>query len=285
MSSPPYDEMRGAEGDIRLHYRSFADWLERTPPEHIAQKRGEAERLFHRVGITFAVYGEQSGTERLIPFDLVPRIIPASEWQRLEAGLVQRVRALNLFLRDIYHEQSILRAGVIPAECVLGNAQYRREMVGVHVPGGIYAHVAGIDVVRAGRGEYFVLEDNLRVPSGVSYMLENRKMMMRLFPELFATRSIRPVHHYPDMLLENLRAVGPTREESPTVVVMTPGMYNSAYFDHAVLAQQMGVELVEGKDLFVNENLVYMRTVRGPRRVDVIYRRVDDDFLDPLAFR
>src|SRR5690349_20732317 len=285
MSSPPYDEMRGAEGDIRLHYRSFADWLERTPPEHIAQKRGEAERLFHRVGITFAVYGEQSGTERLIPFDLVPRIIPASEWQRLEAGLVQRVRALNLFLRDMYHEQSILRAGVIPAECVLGNAQYRREMVGVHVPGGIYAHVAGIDVVRAGGGEYFVLEDNLRVPSGVSYMLENRKMMMRLFPELFATRSIRPVQHYPDMLLENLRAVGPKGIEDPTVAVMTPGAYNSAYFEHAFLAQQMGVELVEGRDLFVQNDTVFMRTTKGPRRVHVIYRRVDDDFLDPLAFR
>jgi len=285
MSSPPYDEMRGAEGDIRLHYRFFADWLERTPPEHIAQKRWEAERLFHRVGITFAVYGEQSGTERLIPFDLVPRIIPASEWQRLEAGLVQRVRALNLFLRDIYHEQSILGAGVIPAECVLGNAQYRREMVGVHVPGGIYAHVAGIDVVRAGRGEYFVLEDNLRVPSGVSYMLENRKMMMRLFPELFATRSIRPVHHYPDSLLENLHAVAPAGEERPTVAVLTPGAYNSAYFEHAFLAQQMGVELVEGQDLFVEDDTVYMRTTRGPQRVHVIYRRVDDDFLDPLAFR
>ena len=285
MSSAAYDEMRAECGDVRLHYRSFADWLERTPPDRIAQKRGEAERLFHRVGITFAVYGEQSGTERLIPFDLVPRIIPASEWQRLEAGLVQRVRALNLFLRDIYHEQSILRAGVIPADCVLGNAQYRREMVGVDVPGGIYAHVAGIDVVRAGGGEYFVLEDNLRVPSGVSYMLENRKMMMRLFPELFATRSIRPVHHYPDSLLENLHAVAPAGEERPTVTVLTPGAYNSAYFEHAFLAQQMGVELVEGQDLFVEDDTVYMRTTRGPQRVHVIYRRVDDDFLDPLAFR
>src|SRR5690349_9363041 len=285
MSSPPYDEMRGAEGDIRLHYRSFADWLERTPPEHIAQKRGEAERLFHRVGITFAVYGEQSGTERLIPFDLVPRIIPASEWQRLEAGLVQRVRALNLFLRDIYHEQSILRAGVIPAECVLGNAQYRREMVGVHVPGGIYAHVAGIDVVRAGRGEYFVLEDNLRTPSGVSYMLEDRKMMMRLFPELFARQAIAPVEHYPDLLLENLRAVAPAGVSDPTVVVLTPGQFNSAYFEHAFLAQQMGVELVDGNDLFTADGHVYMRTTQGRRRVDVIYRRIDDDFLDPKFFR
>ena len=284
LSSPPFDEMRATDGTLRAHYRAFADWLERTPPDRIAQKRGEAERIFHRVGITFAVYGEQSGTERLIPFDLVPRIIPADEWARLEAGLVQRVRTLNLFLKDIYHEQAILRAGIIPSERVIGNTQYRPEMVGVDVPGGIYAHVAGVDVVRAD-GRYYVLEDNLRVPSGVSYMLENRKMMMRLFPELFATRSIRPIQHYPDMLLENLRAVGPTREESPTVAVLTPGAYNSAYFEHAFLAQQMGVELVEGQDLFVQNDMVYMRTTRGPSRVHVIYRRVDDDFLDPLAFR
>jgi uncharacterized circularly permuted ATP-grasp superfamily protein len=285
MSARPFDEMRAPDGVVRPHYRAFADWLERTAADRIAQKRGEAERLFHRVGITFAVYGEQAGTERLIPFDLIPRIIPADEWSRLEAGLAQRVRVLNLFLRDIYHEQSILRAGVIPPERVLGNAQYRREMVGVDVPGGIYAHVAGVDVVRADGGEYFVLEDNLRVPSGVSYMLENRKMMMRLFPELFATRSIRPVQHYPDLLLENLHAVAPAGEERPTVAVLTPGAYNSAYFEHAFLAQQMGVELVEGQDLVVQNDTVYMRTTRGPQRVHVIYRRVDDDFLDPLAFR
>ena len=277
--------MHTPDGVLRPHYRAFADWLERTPPDRIAQKRGEAERIFHRVGITFAVYGEQAGTERLIPFDLVPRIIPAGEWARLEAGLAQRVRTLNLFLRDIYHEQAILRAGVIPTERVLGNSQYRREMVGIDVPGGIYAHVAGVDVVRADGGEYFVLEDNLRVPSGVSYMLENRKMMMRLFPELFATRSIRPVQHYPDLLLENLHAVAPAGEEHPTVAVLTPGAYNSAYFEHAFLAQQMGVELVEGRDLFVQNDTVYMRTTRGPQRVHVIYRRVDDDFLDPIAFR
>ena len=197
----------------------------------------------------------------------------------------QRVHALNLFLADVYHEQKILKAGAIPAERVLGNTQYRREMAGMDVPGGIYAHIAGVDIVRAGAGEYYVLEDNLRVPSGVSYMLENRKMMMRLFPELFATRSIRPVQHYPDMLLENLRAVGPKGEDNPTVAVMTPGAYNSAYFEHAFLAQQMGVELVEGPDLFVQNDTVFMRTTRGPRRVHVIYRRVDDDFLDPLAFR
>jgi len=277
--------MRAPDGAVRAHYRAFADWLDRTPNERIAQKRGEAERAFHRVGITFAVYGEQAGTERLIPFDLVPRIIPADEWCVLEAGLQQRMRTLNRFLHDIYHEREILNAGVIPPERVLENAQYRQEMIGMQVPGGIYAHIAGVDVVRAGEGEYYVLEDNLRVPSGVSYMLENRKMMMRLFPELFETRSIRPIQHYPDVLLENLRAVAPAGEESPTVAVLTPGAYNSAYFEHAFLAQQMGVELVEGQDLFVQNDTVYMRTTRGPERVHVIYRRVDDDFLDPLAFR
>jgi uncharacterized circularly permuted ATP-grasp superfamily protein len=277
--------MRAPDGSVRAHYRAFADWLDRTTPERIAQKRGEAERAFHRVGITFAVYGEDSGAERLIPFDLVPRIIPAHEWRTLEAGLKQRVRTLNLFLHDIYHDQAILKAGVVPPERVLNNSQYRREMVGMQVPGGIYAHIAGVDVVRAGEGEYYVLEDNLRVPSGVSYMLENRKMMMRLFPELFATRSIRPIQHYPDLLLENLRAVAPAGEDRPTAAVLTPGAHNSAYFEHAFLAQQMGVELVEGIDLFVQNDTVFMRTTRGPQRVHIIYRRVDDDYLDPLAFR
>ena len=281
--------MRAADGAVRPHYRPFADWLDRTPPDRIAQKRGEAERAFHRIGITFAVYGNGNGngasSERLIPFDLVPRIIPADEWDTLEAGLKQRVHALNLFLHDVYHDQAILKAGVVPAERVLANGQYRREMIGINVPGGIYAHIAGVDVVRAGEGEYYVLEDNLRVPSGVSYMLENRRMMMRLFPELFATRSIRPIQHYPDLLLENLRAVAPSGEEEPTVAVLTPGAHNSAYFEHAFLAQQMGVELVEGIDLFVQNDTVFMRTTKGPQRVHVIYRRVDDDFLDPLAFR
>ncbi|HVO87512.1 MAG TPA: circularly permuted type 2 ATP-grasp protein [Casimicrobiaceae bacterium] len=285
MSASPYDEMQAPDGGVRAHYRAFADWLTRTPPDRIEQKRGEAERAFHRVGITFAVYGEDSGTERLIPFDIVPRIIPAAEWRTLEAGLKQRVHALNLFLNDIYHDQKILKNGVLPADRVLGNAQYRREMVGMDVPGGIYAHIAGVDVVRAGAGEYYVLEDNLRVPSGVSYMLENRRMMMRLFPELFATRSIRPIQHYPDLLLEKLHAVTPAGTDHPTVAVLTPGAYNSAYFEHAFLAQQMGVELVEGQDLFVQNDTVFMHTTRGPQRVHVIYRRVDDDFLDPLAFR
>jgi uncharacterized circularly permuted ATP-grasp superfamily protein len=241
--------------------------------------------LFHRVGITFAVYGEEAGTERLIPFDIVPRIIPASEWRTLAAGLKQRVRALNAFIKDIYHGQEILQSGRIPAEQVLCNGQYRPEMQGIDVPGGIYAHIAGIDVVRAGQGEFYVLEDNLRVPSGVSYMLEDRKMMMRLFPELFARYSVAPVEHYPDLLLENLRSVAPLGVSDPTVVLLTPGAYNSAYFEHAFLAQQMGIELVEGQDLFVSDEFVYMRTTRGPQRVDVIYRRIDDDFLDPLVFR
>ncbi len=277
--------MRLADGSVRRHYRPFAGWLERTPGGLIARKREEAERAFHRVGITFAVYGEDSGSERLIPFDIVPRIIPAEEWKVLDRGLRQRVQALNAFLHDVYHDQAILAAGVVPRERVLANTQYRPEMQGVDLPGGIYAHVAGVDIVRAGEGEYYVLEDNLRVPSGVSYMLENRKMMMRLFPELFATHLIRPVQHYPDLLLENLRTLAPAGEEAPTVAVLTPGAHNSAYYEHAFLAQQMGVELVEGQDLIVQNDTVYMRTTKGPQRVHVIYRRVDDDFLDPRVFR
>jgi uncharacterized circularly permuted ATP-grasp superfamily protein len=280
-----YDEMRTPEGEVRSHYEAFAGWLARTPPDRIAQKRDEAERAFHRVGITFAVYGEGADTERLIPFDIVPRIIPPAEWKMLDRGLRQRVQALNAFLHDVYHDQTILAAGIVPRDRVLSNNQYRPEMQGMEVPGGIYAHVAGVDIVRAGEGEYYVLEDNLRVPSGVSYMLENRKMMMRLFPELFATQAIRPVQHYPDLLLENLHALAPAGEEAPTVAVLTPGAHNSAYFEHAFLAQQMGVELVEGQDLFVQSDTLYMRTTKGPQRVHVIYRRVDDDFLDPRVFR
>ena len=280
-----YDEMYVADSGVRPHYGEFHNWLNNTPAAHIQQKRTEADLAFHRVGITFAVYGEESGAERLIPFDIVPRIIPAAEWATLEAGLKQRVRALNMFLDDVYHDQKILDAGVIPRQKVLGNSQYRPGMQGVDVPRGIYAHIAGIDIVRAGAGEFYVLEDNLRVPSGVSYMMENRKMMMRLFPELFAKQSIAPVEHYPDLLLENLRAVAPDGVTNPTVVVLTPGMYNSAYFEHSFLAQQMGVELVEGRDLIVKNRVLYMQTTRGPQRVDVIYRRVDDDFLDPDAFR
>ncbi|MBN8443801.1 MAG: circularly permuted type 2 ATP-grasp protein [Thauera sp.] len=281
--------MYDASGAIRPHYQPYAAWLEGTPRQLIDRKRSEADIAFHRVGITFNVYGAEGGKERLIPFDLLPRIIPGEEWRALERGLAQRVRALNAFLGDIYHGQEILRAGRIPADQILNNAQFRAEMKGVDVPGGLYSMIAGIDLVRAagadGKGEFFVLEDNLRVPSGVSYMLENRKMMMRLFPDLFSRYEVQPVDHYPDLLLETLRAVAPTGVLDPTVVVLTPGAYNSAYFEHSFLAQQMGVELVEGQDLFVQDEMLYMRTTQGPRRVDVIYRRLDDDFLDPLAFR
>jgi len=285
MPAPVYNEMASADGAVRGHYRRYDAWLRAQTLEQLAQKQAEADLGFHRVGITFAVYGDQAGTERLIPFDIIPRVIPAADWRRLEAGLRQRVQALNLFIGDIYHDQAILKAGVIPREQILANAQYRPEMQGVKVAGDIYAHIAGIDVVRAGEGRFHVLEDNLRVPSGVSYMLENRKMMMRLFPDLFIENRVAPVAHYPDVLLENLRSVAPADSRDPTAVLLTPGSANSAYFEHAFLAQQMGIELVEGQDLFVEDETVYMRTTHGPQRVDVIYRRIDDDFLDPLAFR
>jgi uncharacterized circularly permuted ATP-grasp superfamily protein len=288
-----YEQLPYQGAAIRNHYKRYDQWLAKQPPEVMRSRREEAEMIFRRVGITFAVYGAKdedgSGTERLIPFDLLPRIIPAHEWESMEKGLVQRVTALNRFIHDVYHGQEIIKAGVVPSEQIFNNAQYRPEMVGVKVPNDVYSHIAGIDIVRApdasGNGEYYVLEDNLRVPSGVSYMLENRKMMMRLFPDLFSQNRVAPVAHYPDLLLETLRASAPPATAEPTVVVLTPGMYNSAYFEHAFLAQQMGIELVEGQDLFVKDDFVYMRTTRGPRRVDVIYRRVDDDFLDPEVFR
>jgi uncharacterized circularly permuted ATP-grasp superfamily protein len=288
-----FDEMQASAVTVREHYRTYERWLAQQPRDAMRARREEAEMIFRRVGITFAVYGAKdedgSGTERLIPFDLIPRVIPAGEWDELERGLAQRVTALNRFIHDVYHEQEILRAGLVPREQILHNAQFRPEMMGVNLPFDVYSNIAGIDIVRAanadGTGTYYVLEDNLRVPSGVSYMLENRKMMMRLFPELFSLHRVAPVAHYPDLLLETLRAVAPSTVSDPTVVVLTPGMYNSAYFEHAFLAQQMGVELVEGQDLFTRDNFVYMRTTQGPKRVDVIYRRIDDDFLDPLAFR
>ncbi|MFN7570182.1 MAG: circularly permuted type 2 ATP-grasp protein [Betaproteobacteria bacterium] len=289
MPTKPFDEMHLPDGTVRASYREFETWLAKQSPESMQNKRAEADLVFRRVGITFAVYGDDAGTERLIPFDVIPRIIPASEWRTLEAGLRQRVKALNLFLRDVYHEQEIVRAGRVPAEQVFKNSQYRPEMQGVDVANDIYSHIAGIDLVRAadskGEGVFYVLEDNLRVPSGVSYMLEDRKMMMRLFPELFSINRVAPIQHYPDLLLDNLRSVAPQGGSDPTVVLLTPGMYNSAYFEHAFLAQQMGIELVEGQDLFVQDGAVYMRTTQGPQRVDVIYRRIDDDFLDPLVFR
>jgi uncharacterized circularly permuted ATP-grasp superfamily protein len=287
--SKPFDEMHLPDGSVRPPYREFHAWLQQQSGELMQKKRAEADLVFRRVGITFAVYGDDAGTERLIPFDVIPRVIPAAEWRQLEAGLRQRVKALNLFVHDVYHAQEIIHAGKVPADQVFKNSQYRPEMHGVEVASNIYSHIAGIDLVRAanaaGEGEFFVLEDNLRVPSGVSYMLENRKMMMRLFPELFSANRVAPVQHYPDLLLDALRSVAPQGADDPTVVLLTPGMYNSAYFEHAFLAQQMGIELVEGQDLYVQDQAVYMRTTRGPQRVDVIYRRIDDDFLDPLVFR
>ena len=288
-----FDEMHAGGTEVRDHYKTYDRWLSRQASDLMRSRREEAEMIFRRVGITFAVYGDKdedgSGTERLIPFDLIPRIIPSAEWREMEKGLKQRVTALNRFLDDVYHDQEILKAGIIPAEPVLNNAQFRKEMVGLNVPGGIYSIISGIDIVRAcnpdGSGTYYVLEDNLRVPSGVSYMLENRKMSMRLFPELFSEHRVAPVAHYPDLLLDTLHAMSPAGVNDPTAVVLTPGMYNSAYFEHAFLAQQMGIELVEGQDLFVKDDFVYMRTTRGPQRVDVIYRRVDDDFMDPEVFR
>jgi uncharacterized circularly permuted ATP-grasp superfamily protein len=286
-----FDEMRVGDS-VREHYKTYDRWLAQQPQDMMRTRRDEAEMIFRRVGITFAVYGDKDageGTERLIPFDLIPRVIPSHEWREMEKGLRQRVTALNRFIHDVYHDQEILKAGVVPLSEIEGNAQFRPEMMGVDVPHNVYSHISGVDIVRAanpdGSGSYFVLEDNLRVPSGVSYMLENRKMMMRLFPELFAENRVAPVAHYPDLLLETLRSVAPHGVNDPMVVVLTPGMYNSAYFEHAFLAQQMGVWLVQGQDLFVKDNFVFMRTTQGPVQVDVIYRRLDDDYLDPKVFR
>jgi len=277
--------MCGPDGAIRPHYRALLDWLHGLAPSEIERKRREADRLFRRLGITFAVYGEAAGAERLIPFDPIPRIIPARAWRTLEQGLRQRIRALNAFLRDIYHRQEIIRAGLIPAEMIFRNPQYRVEMQGIDVPGGVYVHIAGVDVVKTGEDEFYILEDNLRTPSGVSYMLTNRRVMSRLFPELFERQSIAPVEHYPELLLDTLRSVAPDTAREPCVVLLSPGPHNSAYFEHLFLAQQMGIEVVESRDLFVRGRAVYMRTTRGAARVDVIYRRIDDDFLDPLVFR
>lgn len=280
-----FDEMLAPDGGARPAYEQLARWLERLPPDRLRQKHDEASVLFRRLGITFLVYGAEGGSERLIPFDVVPRIFAADEWRLLSEGSVQRVRALNMFLDDLYHDREILAAAIVPGELVLANEEYQPQMHGLDLPRRIYTHVAGIDIVRVSENEFYVLEDNLRSPSGVSYMLENRHVMMRLFPELFADVAVRPVDHYPDELLRNLRAVAPPGVDEPTVVLLTPGRYNSAYFEHAFLADQMGIEIVEGSDLVVRDGLVYMRTTEGPRRVDVIYRRIDDAFIDPLAFR
>ena len=277
-----YDEMYDASGAVRPHYQAFARWLADTPDELLAQRRREADLLFHRAGITFTLYGDAQGTERLIPFDIIPRSIPASEWRIVERGCIQRVQALNMFLADLYHDQRIIKAGIVPAEQVLANEGYQIAMQGLNLHRDLYAHIAGVDLVRDGDGSYYVLEDNLRTPSGVSYMLEDRKMMMRLFPELFAAQRVAPIDHYPNLLLDTLKSSSPL--DNPNVVVLTPGRFNSAYFEHAFLSREMGVELVEGADLFVRDDKLFMRTTAGAKQVDVVYRRLDDAFLDPLAF-
>ncbi|TRO97191.1 circularly permuted type 2 ATP-grasp protein [Glycocaulis profundi] len=282
-----FDEMAGVGGPdrVRESYRALAQWLEEAPADLLAARSRQAELFFRRMGITFAVYGEADAAERLIPFDVVPRIISSSEWLELEAGLVQRVTALNLFLKDIYGPQECLKAGIIPPELVLTNPHYRPEMAGKRPPRDVWVHIAGVDLIRTGEDGFYVLEDNARTPSGVSYMLENREMMMRLFPDLFSEYPVRPVETYTDMLLASLKASAPESAGSePNVVVLTPGPFNSAYYEHSFLADKLGVELVEGSDLYVDDGRVLMRTTEGPQRVDVIYRRVDDDYLDPLAF-
>ena len=271
---------------VRPAYAKLVEWVERTPIEVLAQKQAEAEALFRRIGITFAVYGEGGDTERLIPFDLMPRVFTEAEWRKLERGVKQRARALNAFLFDVYHRAEIIRAGVIPADLVFRNEAYEAAVVGIDPPGGVYSHIVGIDLVRTGPEDFFVLEDNCRTPSGVSYMLENREIMMRMLPELFRSSRILPVDHYPDLLRRTLASVAPQKcEGEPVSVVLSPGSFNSAYYEHSFLSDQMGIELVEGQDLFVDGDFVYMRTTEGPRRVDVIYRRIDDSFLDPLCFR
>ncbi|MCW5689785.1 MAG: circularly permuted type 2 ATP-grasp protein, partial [Pseudolabrys sp.] len=282
-----FDEMKGHDGAaVRPAYGELDRWLKEVPPDVLDYRRREAELIFRRIGITFAVYGEADATERLIPFDVIPRIMAASEWRTLEKGLTQRVNALNLFIKDVYGSRDILRAGIVPEDMIFRNPAFRPEMNGQSVPHDIYVHIAGIDIIRVDADTFYVLEDNARTPSGVSYMLENREIMMRLFPELFSRHRIAPVENYPDELLATLKSVAPVAaRREPNVVLLTPGVYNSAYYEHSFLADKLGVELVEGRDLFVKDEVVYMRTTQGPQRVDVIYRRVDDDFIDPLAFR
>ncbi|MBV2358597.1 circularly permuted type 2 ATP-grasp protein [Thalassococcus sp. CAU 1522] len=280
-----FDEMWGAGGALRDPYMQFHRWFDAEDPRHLHRKSREAEELFRLTGITFNVYGRDEAEERLIPFDIIPRIISGTEWQRLTKGIEQRITAINAFLHDIYHKQEIIRAGRIPLEMVSRNDAFLPHMIGVAPPGGIYTHIVGIDLVRTGPDEFFVLEDNARTPSGVSYMLENRETMLQMFPELFSQNRVRPVQQYPRDLLTSLSATAPACAAStPTVAVLTPGIYNSAYFEHAFLADQMGVELVESSDLRVVDGRVAMRTTRGYKPIDVLYRRVDDAFLDPLNF-
>jgi uncharacterized circularly permuted ATP-grasp superfamily protein len=281
-----FDEMTLEDGSVRPAYDDLAHWLSSAPRELLAHRRDEAELLFRRIGITFAVYGDKDGAERLIPFDIIPRILAASEWAVLRRGLEQRVRAINAYIKDVYGSREIVRAGIVPEDLVFSNPAFRPEMAGQRVPHDVYVHIAGIDIVRVDPETFYVLEDNTRTPSGVSYMLENREVTMRLFPEVVARHRIAPVENYTDELLATLKSVAPrSAPADPVVVLLTPGMFNSAYYEHSFLADRLGIEIVEGRDLFVRDDTVYMRTTEGPRRVDVIYRRIDDDFLDPLAFR
>ena len=280
-----FDEMFATPREPRPHYRAVAERIARLGTEAFARRVRMADLTFRNQGITFTVYNDSRGVEKIFPFDLVPRIIPAHEWEVIERGLSQRITALNLFCQDIYHDQHILRERVVPPELIYGAKMFRREMFHVNVPRNIYIHICGTDLVRDHRGQYLVLEDNGRTPSGVSYVLENRSVMKRVFPSLFSAYRVRAIEDYPYNLLQCLKYVAPNRAEDPNIVVMTPGVYNSAYFEHSFLARQMGVELVEGRDLIVDNSFVYARTTGGLRRVDVIYRRVDDDFLDPLCFR
>src|ERR1700731_3125138 len=281
-----FDEMSGPGDDLRPAYQELSRWLKETPPDALEYRRQEAELLFRRIGITFAVYGDAEAQERLIPFDVIPRILAAREWTLLEKGLRQRVRALNMFLRDIYHGRDILRAEIVPDDLIFQNPVFRPEMNGQDVPHDVYVHIAGIDIVRVDADNFIVLEDNARTPSGVSYMLENREIMMRLFPDLFARHRVAPVERYPDELLSALRSVAPlSASAEPTGALMTPGVYNSAYYEHSFLADKLGIELGEGRDLTTKSAVVYICPAKGLKRVDVFYPGIDDDFLDPLMFR
>ncbi len=281
-----FDEYRDSDGQTRAAYAEVGRWIEANGLEALAHRREEAEAIFRRIGITFAVYGEGGDPERLIPFDLIPRVFSAAEWSLLDRGIRQRARALNAFINDIYHRGEIIRAGIVPSELVYCNAAFVPQMLGFDPPGGVYSHIVGIDIVRTGDREFSVLEDNCRTPSGVSYMLENRAIMQRMFPRLFTGGSVRAVDTYPQMLFDTLREVAPPAAKGePMAVVLTPGPFNSAYYEHSYLADLMGIELVESADLFVDSAGVWMKTTAGPRRVDVIYRRIDDEYLDPLAFR
>ncbi len=280
-----FDEMFAEGGAVRPHYRMLADRLSTVSLPEFERRRAAVDLAFLRRGVTFTVYNDSEGTERIFPFDMVPRIIPAREWERLEAGLIQRITALNLFLHDLYHEQKIIKDKVIPAAQVLSARHFRREFMNFSVPKDIYVHICGTDLIRDRNGNYLVLEDNLRCPSGVSYMIENRSAMRRAFPNLFQSYGVRPVEGYSDTLLKSLLHIAPPRSDRPNVVLLTPGVYNSAYFEHCFLARQMGIPIVEGRDLLVRDAFVYMRTTAGLIPVDVIYRRIDDDFLDPAVFR